>query len=171
MLLVFVWILVIIGVLVIAGVMDRGRERDKYEDRKRLWHDRWQNVLGWSIIFGVVSCVIFGGIWGSSYNSYVDTRVFYDATREQYAEAVTVYKDHAVIDMGKATFTDFKYQGYQDNVAELVIHLRNEIVNYNKTITEKRVMARNPLFSWFIIEPDDDMKIIKMKAPTAGMPE
>jgi len=116
------------------------------------------------IICSVIILIICCAIWNKSYINYLNARSFYTATKEQYFSAIVVYKDHAVIDMGKAAFTDFKYSGYQDNVGSFIISLRNRIIKYNKTIVEKRVQGKNPVFSWLIIEPDDDMLIIKMKA-------
>ncbi|TET59667.1 MAG: hypothetical protein E3J47_08265 [Candidatus Stahlbacteria bacterium] len=112
-------------------------------------------------IFLVVICCV---TWHESYNSYLTERAFYSATKEQYHSAIEVYSNYAVIDMGKAAFTDLKYQGYQENVGKFIIDLRNRIIKYNSAIVEKRIMGKNPVYSWFIVEPDDDMVIIKMKA-------
>ena len=133
-------------------------------------HEKGICAAGFSIP-NIMAAIIVLVVIATSYDSYVATRVFYDATREQYAEAVKVYQDHAVIDMGAATFTDMKYQGYQQQVGELIMDLRKQIVRYNTEITSKRIMDKSWFYSWLIIAPDDDMKIIKMKAPTAGMPE
>jgi len=128
----------------------------------------WKNEKIDGVVSGIVCSIIILAIcsmvWGKSYNRYLDDRAFYTATKEQYFSAIKVYANYAVIDMGKAAFTDFRYSGYQDNVAHFIISLRNRIIIYNKSIVEKRVQGKNPIFSWFIIEPDDDMLIIKMKA-------
>lgn len=101
-----------------------------------------------------------------SYTSYLSARSFYSATVEQYATAVEMYEDKAVIDIEAAAWTDFKYQGYQANIADFIVTLRDKITNYNEAIIQKRVMDANPLLNWLVIAPDDDMKIIKMKAPS-----
>ena len=116
------------------------------------------------IVCSVIILIICSIIWGASYNKYLDARAFYTATKEQYFSAIEIYTNYAVIDMGKASFTDFKYSGYQDNVGSFVISLRNRIIKYNRNIVKKRVQGKNPIFSWLVIEPDDDMLIIKMKA-------
>ena len=110
-------------------------------------------------------------IWGCSYGSYVDNRTFFDATREQYANAVQMYRDYALLDLKGAAaiaFTDLKYQGYQENMAKFINDLKRQVVNYNEAIVSKRVMKRNFIFKWMIIAPDNDMKIIKMTANAAG---
>jgi hypothetical protein len=121
------------------------------------------NTVFSAIVCSIVLAIVCGATWSSSYTTYLEARSFYSATKEQYHSAIEVYGNHAVIDMGKAAFTDFKYQGYQENVGEFVSALRNAIITYNKRIVEKRVMGKNPIFSWLIVEPDDDMVIIKMK--------
>lgn len=125
---------------------------------------RKDNSVSTGIICTIVFAFILGITWACSYGTYLDTRSFYSATKEQYHSAIDVYKDHAVIDMGKAAFTDLKYQGYQENVGSFVNDLRDKIIEYNTIIVKKRVMGKNLFFSWLIIEPDDDMVIIKMKS-------
>jgi hypothetical protein len=164
--LILLFIIAALAVIIPITIYDRNRQKDNES-----LASNYGNALFASIVSLIVIVIVVAVTWGHSYDSYVDTRTFYNATREQYAGAVTVFKDHAVIDMGVAAFTDFKYQGYQEHVAKLVIDLRNSIIEYNKMFVSKRVMGQNWFFSWLIIEPDDDMKIIKMKAPMAGMVE
>jgi hypothetical protein len=115
-----------------------------------------------AIICGVISSIVIIFVVGTSYITYLDTRAQYDAVITQYKGAVTMYADYASLDMEKATFTDFKYQGYQENIAKVIVDLRKEIISYNKTIIKKRIMNKNPVFSWLIIVPDKDMKIINI---------
>lgn len=111
-----------------------------------------------TLIFGIISLIALS----VSYGSYVNLRTKYDATLEQYKSAVTMYVDHASIDIEKAAFTDFVYKGYQENVAAFIKDLREQIVKYNEGLISKRVMERNFIFSWIIIAPDEDMLIINM---------
>lgn len=115
-----------------------------------------------TIVCSVISTVILVIIVASSYTSYLDIRAQYDAVINQYKGAVTVYADYATLDMEKATFTDFKYQGYQENISKVIVDLRNEIIIYNKVLIKKRILDKNPLFNWLIIAPDKDMKIINI---------
>lgn len=104
-------------------------------------------------------------IWGASYYSYLDSRTFYDATREQYFESVEMYHDYAVLDLKGAAaiaFTDYKYQDYQKNISTFIRDLRYKIVKYNEEIISKRLMKKNWFFSWLIIAPDSDMKVVRM---------
>lgn len=117
-------------------------------------------ILGFTISFVVCSIIPFAIIC-TSYGTYVDARTQYDATINQYREAVTMYSDHAIIDAERA-FTDFKYQGYQENIAEFIKSLRCEVTSYNKNLISKRIMNKNFFFNWVIITPDDDMKILSL---------
>ena len=123
-------------------------------------------TLAWGIPFCCVWGLVVVGIMWSSYLNYLDQRAFYDATIEQYATAITIYEDKAVIDVESAAWTDLKYKGYQDNISNLILDLRYNIVKYNKIYVKKTKMDSNILFNWIIIGMDEDMKIIKMK--TAG---
>lgn len=118
-------------------------------------------------VFATIICSVISGIIiiftvGVSYITYLDIRAQYGAVINQYKGAVTMYTDYASLDVEKATFTDFKYQGYQENVAKVIVDLRKEIVCYNKALIKKRIMDKNPVFSWLIIAPDKDMKIINI---------
>jgi len=106
-------------------------------------------------------CVLLVSI-GVSYANYVGLRSSYDATIQQYRQAVTVYADHAKIDVQKASLTDFKYEGYQGNVADFIKSLRRNVVWYNQGLISKQVMKKNWFFGWVIVAPDDDMKVLNM---------
>lgn len=97
-----------------------------------------------------------------SYMSYLDIRAQYDATINQYRGAITMYVDYADLDVEKAALTDFKYSGYQENVAHAVVSLRRQVVYYNEILIKKRVLNKNIVFNWLIIGPDPDMKIINI---------
>lgn len=120
--------------------------------------------------FATITALVVGAILGAfliivictSYGTYVDLRTSYDAAVKQYRQAVTIYVDHAQIDVKKAALTDFKYQGYQENAANFVRDLRRKVVWYNEGIVSKRVMKKNWFFNWLIIAPDDDMKVINL---------
>ena len=117
-------------------------------------------IIGFVISYIICSMVLFI-IVCSSYMTYVNARTEYDATISQYQDAVTMYADHARIDTERA-FTDFKYQGYQENIADFIKSLRRKVTRYNETIISKRVMKKNFFFNWLITEPDDDMKILSL---------
>ena len=130
------------------------------------------HLRGWFIAGCLASLGTCCVIWGHSYTTYLETRTFYDATREQYANAVEMYKDYAVLDLEGAAavaFTDFKYQGYQENMAQFISLLRDKVIAYNKRIISKRLMKETFFFSWMIFAPDRDMKIIKMTSAGKGL--
>ena len=56
-----------------------------------------------------------------------------------------------------------KYKGYQENMADMIKELRENIVRYNKVVNKKRIYGKNLFFSWYIVKPDDDMKSLTLK--------
>ncbi len=120
-------------------------------------------VIGVFLVAGFISLFFISVTIGKSYTTYLNARAFWDVTNEQYTEAIEIYADRAVLKINENTFTDFKYQGYQENIAEFIKDLRHKVVDYNKTIIEKRIMEKSLVFNWLIIAPDDDMRIIKMR--------
>lgn len=124
-------------------------------------YDRKDTIFA-TIICGAISTIVVVIVVVVSYISYLDIRAQYDAVINQYKGAVTVYADYATLDMEKATFTDFKYQGYQENISKIIVDLRNEIIAYNKVLIKKRILNKNLFFNWLIIAPDKDMKIINI---------
>jgi len=110
----------------------------------------------------IIPAVIHTIVLCRSYTTYVQTRTQYDAVINQYRGAIELYSERASLNLAKAALTDFKYQGYQDNMSAIIIQLRKSVVEYNKTIISKRIMKKNLLFSWLIIAPDEDMKIINI---------
>ena len=127
------------------------------------WRERGKLFIWLGPIFSSVLLLIAGIVVWNSYSNYVGLRAFYDATIEQHAAAVEIYADKAVIDVGSAAWTDLKYKGYQDNIASFVKNLQYEIVMYNKDLISKKKYGKNWFFSWLIVMPDADMKIISMR--------
>lgn len=120
--------------------------------------------IGISIAILALGTTTTAFIVGDSYDSYLENRAFYDATIEQYRGAVVMYKNYALIDINKtrAAFTDFKYQGYQQEMANMIRSLQNKIVKYNHSFILKKVKNASWFFNWYIIANDPDMKIIRM---------
>lgn len=126
--------------------------------------DDGKTVFKWlSPIFSTIILCAAGLTMWTSYTTYVELRATYDATIEQYATSVEMYGDKAVIDVSSAAWTDFKYQGYQKNIASFITSLRTEVATYNKALIRKRKFSENWFFGWLIVPPDADMKIISMK--------
>lgn len=99
----------------------------------------------------------------NSYGSYIDMKQTYEATISQYRNSIKMYEDKAVIHVSKKTFTDFKYKGYQEEVSSLIKDLRNKVEEYNELYIGKKEMGSNIFISWYIIGPDDNMKLIKLR--------
>jgi len=97
-----------------------------------------------------------------SYSSYLNIKADYYGVIAQYRDAVDVYEDKAVINVDKISFTDFKYEGYQKEMADLIKDLRGKIACYNSNYIKKKTMKSNLIFSWIIIAPDSGMKLLQM---------
>lgn len=127
------------------------------------WDDR-RNTLKWLVpIFSTIVLCGNGAVMLVSYAGYVDLRATYDATIEQYTTSIEMYGDKAVIDLKSAAWTDFKYQGYQQNAAKFIADLRSELTAYNKAFVSKKKFHENWFYGWLIIPPDSDMRIVSMK--------
>ena len=147
-------LIILISIAIVAFFITISFFVDKY-DRGPL--------VAWGISIGAVLLIIIMIVTGFSYGTYLDCRSFYDSTVEQYKGSISMYEDKALLKVNEDTFTDFKYNGYQENIAGFIKDLRNNVVLYNNTIIQKRKMNQSVAFDWLIISPDDDMKLISMK--------
>lgn len=97
-----------------------------------------------------------------SFDSYAKARAVYDKVGAQYGQAITIYTNKATIDVRKVgdTYTDFRFQGYQQSLAELITDLRTMVSWYNSVVIQKRVWGKSFFFGWYIVEADPDMKLI-----------
>lgn len=121
------------------------------------------SVLGF-LIPAAISSIAVICILGASWSSYARLRAYNDGVIMQYSDAIEMYADHAVLDMNKVVaLTDFKYQGYQDNMGQFIIDFRSALTEYNYKLGKKKVYDDNWFFGWLIIGPDKDMKVVRMK--------
>jgi archaellum component FlaF (FlaF/FlaG flagellin family) len=127
----------------------------------------WRNDVGdgqiSAVICAVIMCIIFGIVWGTSYSTYLDMRASYDTVVTQYRDSVTMYENKAILNVKQASFTDFKYEGYQSNISDFIKSLRKQVVIYNRTFIKKRAMKKNIILNWCIVGADNDMKLIGLK--------
>lgn len=120
----------------------------------------WAGVI--MIIYSIGALTMIG----TSYESYLDARAYYDNLLAQYQDSITLYENKAVaIDMERAAknaLTDLRFQGYQEKMAEFIMDLRSSIVWYNKMVIKKKYMSRNFFYGWYIMGPDSDMKSVNI---------
>jgi hypothetical protein len=118
--------------------------------------------LAGSAMAMVFYIVIATALYLTSFDSYAKARATYDKVGAQYGQAVTIYANKATIDVRKVgdTYTDLRFQGYQESMSKLIIDLRDTISRYNASVIEKRVWAKSFFFGWYIVEADPDMKLI-----------
>lgn len=120
------------------------------------------SYINTSIAIFIIGIIFILFISPISYKNYLDCRSFYDSTRHQYKNTITIYSDIAKINVKDKTLTDMKYNQYQNGITEFIKDFRDKIVSYNSTIIEKRKLKDSLFFSWIIVGPDEDMKLLKM---------
>lgn len=98
-----------------------------------------------------------------SYGSYADMKSTYNAVVNQYRESIRMYEDRVVLDINTESFTDFKYEGYQESISSLIKDLRRKVTRYNQLYIGKEVWSRNIFLSWLIKKPDEDMKLLRLE--------
>jgi len=117
-------------------------------------------LVGFLVPAGLFTIVTIA-ILGTSYSNYVSLKAKYDGVVSQYKQAVTLYTDRAVLST-EIAFTDFKYQGYQENMGKLISDLRTQVAEYNQSYFEKQTMHKSWFFRLLIFEPDPDMKPLEI---------
>lgn len=145
----------IIAFFIIGGLLVK--EKDNWSHHKRT------ALVRTGITIGSLAICIFLLIISVSYTSYLEARSFWDSTSFQFRDSIEIYGDKAAIKVTDSAFTDFKYNGYQENIASFIKDLRTYIVWYNTILIQKRLMKKSLMFNWLIVGPDDDMKILSMK--------
>jgi hypothetical protein len=89
-------------------------------------------------------------------------RAFYDHVQYQYKDALEIYEEKAVLHVDNRSFTDLKYQGYQENIGNLIQDLRDRIASYNQEYSEK-VSWSKTIVGISIVLPDEDMKPLELR--------
>lgn len=110
------------------------------------------------IVYGVVVAIINL----VTYEDYARARANYDSVLSQYGQAITIYENKAVLDVKVVgdTWTDLRYQGYQGNMAQMIIDLRNQVASYNSYLISRKTWGKNYFVGWYLVMPDKDMKTI-----------
>ena len=131
----------------------------------------WEELEG--LIKGVIgTCGLFftiiGGVgilmsllvaWGS-YDNYIDAKVFFHTTQEQFSSALIIYESSKVLEVSSGT--DLVNNNFQESYAGMLKNLRDHIVRYNRVIEEKKILMESWFLRPFIYPPDEDMVPIKL---------
>jgi len=119
------------------------------------------DLAGISIGIGIIMLWVCIMITSVSYGNYIKMKQINEQIMNNYQETIEVYENKAVIDA--ESLTDFRYKGYQESLSSLIKDLRKQVVRYNKFHIGKTELNNNLIFSWLIIAPDKDMKLLKLK--------
>lgn len=102
-------------------------------------------------ILAVANIITFS----ASYSTAVDIDVVKQGIISEYRNSISLYEDKAVLKINDKTLTDFRYQGYQQNMASMIEELRSMVHNHNQILLQKIHFSKNPFLSWYIILPED----------------
>lgn len=120
-------------------------------------------VILFTFLIGIFFSVPLMIISGVSYSNYIEMKSIYEGVVSQYKDSIDMYENKAVVYISGDSFTDFKYKGYQENIANLIKDLRQQITTYNKVFIKKNILADNIIWGTLIFEPDKDMKLLHIK--------
>lgn len=113
-------------------------------------------------IVGGFSAVVGAFTYGQSYHTYVEIRAFYDHVQYQYKDALVIYEEKAILRISEQSFTDFRYEGYQQTLGEFIRELRDQIALYNREYSRK-ITWKQTIVGFFIVPPQDDMRPIELR--------
>lgn len=116
-----------------------------------------------TFLIGIIFSIPLMIISGVSYSNYIEMKSVYEGVVSQYRDSIDIYENKAVVHISGNSFTDFKYKGYQENIADLIKDLRQQITTYNKVFIKKNILADNIIWGTLIFEPDKDMKLLQIK--------
>jgi predicted PurR-regulated permease PerM len=136
---------------------------DVIEDR--VINDFSDYLLG-LVLFSALSAILLTPVVVpaiESYSSYLEMRSTYETVVNQYRDSIDMYEDKVVINVDEESFTDFKYQGYQENISSMIKDLQQVVTKYNKLYVEKNILKDNIFIGALIFEPDKDMKLLKLR--------
>jgi hypothetical protein len=136
---------------------------DVIEDR--VINDFSDYLLG-LVLFSALSAILLTPVAIpaiESYSSYLEMRSTYETVVNQYRDSIDMYEDKVVINVDEESFTDFKYQGYQENISSMIKDLQQVVTKYNKLYVEKNILKDNIFIGALIFEPDKDMKLLKLR--------
>ncbi len=127
------------------------------DDRTDPTPKRIRTGRNWFITSVVVAAIIVTSILGASYGSVVTMRKKL-VTIEQYVSSISLYKREGLIETNRvksSELTDMKYNQYQDKLGQMIMDLRNHIIEYNDTWAGKKTLKDNLFTNWFVIFPED----------------
>jgi hypothetical protein len=130
-----------------------------------VWYVGAPSISGFIISTAICCTVTFITVF-CSYLYYIYLKQL-SVEIKQDAKAIELYAEKANKEFERAgktavALTDIKYNNYQTKMAEMILSLAYTVNRYNGVLISKRELSSNWIFSWLIIAPDDNMKIIDM---------
>lgn len=125
-----------------------------------IWIDLKQDYDGAGITFGVILFIVIIVIFPCiSYNSYLSLVEFREGDYIEH-KVKAIHQLKGMIEEDDNLIAETKDE-YYITLGRITVELNEEINWYNGKLISKRKMNDNIIFSWFIVSPDGDMKIVK----------
>lgn len=122
-------------------------------------HDSEGDIIGLGFFISIAILVINIISFWISFDSAVDADVIHQGLITQYRSAITMYEDKAVLNIKDVSYTDFKYEGYQKNMADMIRDIRTIVHQHNNILISKRAYKNNPFFGIYISMPESNQLI------------
>lgn len=142
--------ILLIGFFVGLSIYFAKHKRNSYDDRTI-----GCGAVGVAVVFLVTVLI---GVYAESYDNYVKLREYKDGLVLQHdlkalsAISKTISNDNNLV----AETRD----GYYEGLINGINGAKYRINKYNQTIISKKLYGSNFFYGLYVIEPDDDMKLI-----------
>lgn len=137
----------LIGFFIYMCVYWTKHKRNSYDDRN----------IGMCTVAAVLTIILIA-IFAVSYSNYIGMRNYVDSHTLQHdlkalqAVSSTINNDDNLIAETK--------DGYYEGLVNGIFKAKERINDYNQQFISKKLIGKNFLLGLYIIEPDDDMKLI-----------
>jgi hypothetical protein len=122
--------------------------------KKSSYDDR---AFGYSVVTIILSVILLIVIL-VSYGNYVGMREYIDSYTLQH-DLKALEALSSTVEKGDELYAESK-DGYYEGLANGIFVAKERINNYNQEFISKKLLGRNFFLGLYIIEPDDDMKLI-----------
>jgi hypothetical protein len=122
-------------------------------------HDSEGDIIELGFFISIVILLINIISFWTSFDSAIEADVIHQGLITQYRSAITMYEDKAVLNIKDVSYTDFKYERYQKNMADMIRDIRTIVHQHNNILISKRAYKNNLFFGIYISMPESDQLI------------
>lgn len=110
-----------------------------------------------------IAAILIGCPMITSYVTSVRLQADYQTIKLAHPQAIVMYQNKMVIDTN--ALTDFRYQGYQNNIADMIMKLRDKVDYYNRSVIKKKLFSKNIWFGTYINVVDLPLMELREQMP------